>query len=212
MLALVVLWYVAYSDWGIELDEQIIAWIATHSSSGIIQLMGWVTLLGSDEFIVSFSLLMGVFFIIKKNLVHLYLLLLMVLGGILVNFLLKVSFQRLRPGDMYNMDIFGIDTGILSYSFPSGHTMRGGLMVLFILYLLWPKLETRLLKWLISTLAVVILFAVALSRVVLGAHFPTDTMAAIVASIAWSILSVEVVSRIQPSQEFSAITNKRRLT
>lgn len=73
-------------------------------------------------------------------------------------------------------------------SFPSGHTMGamatlGGLMV--VTQRLGAPLWALLLGWLFAGLIVA---GIAISRIYLGAHFPSDVLAGLLASTAWLLL------------------------
>jgi len=85
--------------------------------------------------------------------------------------LLKMAFARPRPSG----------TGIIvydnenSFAYPSGHVSRAAGSLL----MLQGKKSTVKI-----TIAGVVLFAVSLSRIALGAHFPTDTVGAVFLSLA----------------------------
>jgi len=84
----------------------------------------------------------------------------------------KIVFARTRPScpglNVYEQDILS------SYSYPSGHVSRaaGGFLILS------RKSRTK------ELLATLIIFLVSLSRIVLGAHYPTDVVGGIFLSLA----------------------------
>ncbi|TCS41371.1 phosphatase PAP2 family protein [Reinekea marinisedimentorum] len=83
----------------------------------------------------------------------------------LIYFVLKNSFRRNRPQeaiDEFSSFIIPSD----KFSFPSGHTSAAFLFAVFVGYLI-PALLPFLLVWAVL---------VALSRIFLGVHFPTDTV------------------------------------
>ena len=84
----------------------------------------------------------------------------------------KMVFARPRP-DGPGLKIYGQDV-ISSFSYPSGHVSRaaGGFLILS------RKSRTK------ELLAVLIIFLVSLSRIVLGAHYPTDVVGGIFLSLA----------------------------
>lgn len=98
-------------------------------------------------------------------------------GMTLLNALLKLIFARPRP------DLFPPLVVEHSYSFPSGHTMAAisyyGLLAL----VLW-ELDRR--WW--AVLAGLWVPLVALSRVYLGAHYPSDVLASLAVGAIWLVM------------------------
>jgi uncharacterized membrane protein YdjX (TVP38/TMEM64 family) len=103
-------------------------------------------------------------------------------GGMLVNVILKASYERMRPH--FNDPLLVLT----SYSFPSGHTAGA---VLFY-GVLAAFLVSRFYDWRRRTAAVagaiVAVLLVAFSRMYLGAHYLSDVVAAICASTVWLVL------------------------
>jgi uncharacterized membrane protein YdjX (TVP38/TMEM64 family)/membrane-associated phospholipid phosphatase len=103
-------------------------------------------------------------------------------GGMLVNVLLKASYERVRPK---------FDDPLLvltSFSFPSGHTAGA---VLFY-GVLAAFLVSRFYEWRWRAAAVAaaigMVTLVAFSRMYLGAHYLSDVVAAACASTVWLVL------------------------
>ncbi|WP_316859451.1 phosphatase PAP2 family protein [uncultured Cohaesibacter sp.] len=101
-------------------------------------------------------------------------------GSGLLNNLIKVMFGRARPkffGELgpYFFDPPGINHGY--QSFPSGHSATAGAMAI-IMVLLFPK-QKRLWLFLAGM--------IAFSRIMVGAHYPSDTVAgfAFGAGVTW---------------------------
>lgn len=115
---------------------------------------------------------------------HISLLLFSVLGMALLSSLLKLLFQRPRQ------DIFEPIVLQTSYSFPSGHSASAvalfGLMSLF----LW-----RSRHYLAAVLCWIWVLLVMLSRIYLGAHYPSDVLASLALGIVWIILLYSVRPR-----------------
>lgn len=107
------------------------------------------------------------------------LLLAITLGGGCLNNLAKAWFQRERPGVEALVPVHG-------FGFPSGHAVAATLLAAWMLHRLHrPGVP---FPWrLAGTLAAVAMVGlVGFSRIYLGAHFPSDVMAALLAGTAWA--------------------------
>lgn len=87
-------------------------------------------------------------------------------------YLLKVAFARPRPNSA-NIIVYEQEE---SFSYPSGHVSRAGALIIF-------SDRKNKVK---STLIAISICLVSLSRIVLGAHYPTDTLGAVFLSLAVS--------------------------
>jgi len=111
----------------------------------------------------------------------LYILLVLLSSGFVAD-IVKVIFGRARPKLLFADGVYGFTWGALQadhWSFPSGHASNiVGLAVA--LYLLWPRG--------VALYAVAALLVTA-SRVIIGAHYPSDVLAgaALGASFAWLV-------------------------
>lgn len=102
-----------------------------------------------------------------------------VIGMALITSILKVIFQRPRP------DIIPPLVAEASYSFPSGHTGSAVAFYGLLGYFLWQEQHyvAAALSW-----SWVIL--VMLSRIYLGAHYPSDVLASLALGIIWVLLLI----------------------
>ncbi len=94
-------------------------------------------------------------------------------------FVLKNSFRRDRPQAALK-DYQSLLTPSDQFSFPSGHT-SAAFMVAGIMSFYLPLLSAPLLLW---------AFLVGVSRVILGVHFPTDTLIGMILGVTVSIYSL----------------------
>lgn len=101
-------------------------------------------------------------------------------AGVLVYKLIKSSTERLRPF-MVDEQIQVGTAPLDKYSFPSGHTLHATAFSIVVIYYL-PELV-----WLVLPFASL----VAISRVVLGLHYPTDVLAGALIGV---VLAVAVLA------------------
>lgn len=91
--------------------------------------------------------------------------------GNLINILAKNLIQRPRPNDKL--------VAIGGYSFPSGHTFGTALFIFFVVFLIVPQIKDVILRRILTFLGFLWILIIALTRVYLHVHYPTDTIASI---------------------------------
>jgi len=106
---------------------------------------------------------------------------LVAVAGLITYKLIKSSTERLRPF-MVDARIEQGTAPLDKYSFPSGHTLHATSLSIVLLY------DLPALYWLVVPFAVL----VALSRMILGLHYPTDVIAGALlgSALATAVLSI----------------------
>src|SRR6185503_1141631 len=94
-------------------------------------------------------------------------------GGILLNNLLKVGFDRPRP------HVFEWGSHALSSSFPSGHAMSAAVVYGTVAYLAARLQKKRWHQVVTMMVALGIILSIAATRLYLGVHYPSDVIAGI---------------------------------
>ncbi len=95
-----------------------------------------------------------------------------------LNELLKLYFRRDRPELYRLMEIGG-------FSFPSGHTMMAFSLYGMIIIIFWRSLKKKSSRILLILFAMMMAFTIAISRIYVGVHFPSDIVGGILASTCW---------------------------
>lgn len=94
----------------------------------------------------------------------------------IMNIILKELIQRPRPSTQHLIEIGG-------YSFPSGHTMYAVSLYGIMLTLIWFKLKKYHERVFFTIIIIFLTSMIALSRIYLGVHFPSDIIGGFFASV-----------------------------
>jgi undecaprenyl-diphosphatase len=105
--------------------------------------------------------------------------LIVTLGAVGLNSLLKLAFQRARPE--------AVSVAVLAqgYSFPSGHAMVAAAFYTLLAYLGWRLLRGWPRRAYVGGLALLVLL-IGWSRVYLGVHYLSDVVAGFLAGFLWA--------------------------
>ena len=108
-------------------------------------------------------------------------------GAVVINFILKMIFERSRP-DLWQRLV--VET---SYSFPSGHALASSAIALVIIIICYKT------KWFIPAIIIGTVYAVviAYSRLYLGVHYPSDIIGGWLISAAWVIAMYWTIKRVK---------------
>jgi membrane-associated phospholipid phosphatase len=173
------------------LDERTLRWVETHRSPMIDEIMLEVTSLGNGAVLVMLVAVASVFLWLTKHHWSVYILLVGVIGGQILNNALKVAFARPRPSIVDAID------QVSSQSFPSGHAMAAIIAYGSVGYLVARLEPTRRLRRATWTLVVLMVIGIGGSRVYLGVHYPSDVLAGFLAGLAWLLFVASSVTAVR---------------
>lgn len=108
------------------------------------------------------------------------------LGGMLLNHILKIGFDRPRP------DLVSHLAEVHTLSFPSGHAMLSAIIYLTLGALLSRSQQSPVLKLYILAVAILVTMVVGISRIYLGVHWPTDVLGGWCIGAAWAICCLQL--------------------
>lgn len=143
--------------------------------------MGDITALGGFTVITLIGLIVVGYLVILRRWPSVILVIVSLVGGTILNTVLKNAFARPRP------DLVAHLVDVHSMSMPSGHAMISAVTYLTIGALLARVQPTRSLKVYTVAVSVMLVLVIGLSRVYLGVHWPTDVLAGWCLGAAWAM-------------------------
>jgi undecaprenyl-diphosphatase len=160
-------------------DERLRALAHDLASPPLTTLMRAASLYGGPAVLVPTGLGAAAAFLIKGWHRGALLVVVTLAGAGLLNWLLKFSFARVRPGSFFDYPLPG------SPSFPSGHALYAASVFGGLAVLLTARVRNRLLQVAIWAVALSLILLVGASRVYLGVHYPSDVVAGYAIGVIW---------------------------
>jgi undecaprenyl-diphosphatase len=165
------------------LDNSIYNIIISSKSDAMTTFMTIITMMCNTEFIIVATLLLVLFIKNKK------------MGGMIasnvilcsvINTIIKHIFLRPRP-----VGIKLIEQG--GYSFPSGHSMMAVAFYGLLIYIIWNTKWKNVWKIFTTTLLVILILLIGISRIYVGVHFASDVIAGLSISLSYLIIFIELI-------------------
>ncbi len=172
-------------------DESIMRWIAQHQNPNVQSVMLEITALGTGTVVTMIVLVAGLFLWLNRHKHSAILLVAATLGGLVLDNLLKIGFNRPRP------QVFKWGTYAMSSSFPSGHAMSSVIVYGTVAYLAARLQRNARSRVLTMLLALVIILLICASRLYLGVHYPSDIVAGLIIGTAWAGFCMAVLEAAQ---------------
>ncbi|MDF2726132.1 MAG: phospholipid phosphatase [Paenibacillus sp.] len=165
-------------------DTSIIHAVQHCETALLTQAMIYLTAIGSGWPLgIVVVLTMAVLYFLLKHRKELILLLVAASGSVLLNFTLKLLFQRARP-DIHRIIV------VDGYSFPSGHSMAAFSFYSIVAFLIWRHVHSRVGKGTVILLGSFFIGMIGFSRIYLGVHYPSDVLGGYFAGACWNCLLI----------------------
>ena len=159
------------------------------SSPNATAVLHAVTQLGSPFFLIPMTMVASLIFLHLRRIRGAILLTATMVGVSILNWVLKIFFQRARPEPFFGLSVPS------SYSFPSGHSLASFCFYGALAALVAARLRSPVLRALVWAAAATIVIAVGFSRVYLGVHYPSDVIAGYATGFVW-VLTVASADRV----------------
>jgi undecaprenyl-diphosphatase len=161
-------------------DETVMRWMGAHRIEWIEQSLLEITALGTGLVLMMIVLIAALFLVATQHRFSAFLLLVASAGGLVLNTILKSSFDRPRPR------LFEWLTSPGGSSFPSGHAMGSAIVYFTVAYLIGRLEKRRWMRALTILTSLLLVLLISVSRLYLGVHYPSDVLAGMVIGLAWA--------------------------
>lgn len=175
------------NDTVVRLDIVAAHWIHSRARPTGIMVSEIISAVGSPTTMGVIAVIGGAILLARRRLTMLFTWIAVFAGGGSLEKLLKEVVHRTRP------EFTPTPAVEQSLSFPSGHTMMCAIGMGMLVYMLTvPRHMPRPWRGVLIGLAVSLVLAVGISRVYLGAHYPSDVLGGLAFGVAWVSICVAV--------------------
>jgi undecaprenyl-diphosphatase len=162
------------------LDSWATPFLHSAASPTLDTIMNGITSMGSSYVVLPIFLIVGIGLVIRRRYGALLFLSLALAGSLVIDFLMKLVFQRPRP----KLDYASV---LPDYSFPSGHSMNGVVFYVSLALIAWSVFGRRV-GLAATALAAILAILIGISRIYLGYHYLTDVVGGWLAGIVWLMI------------------------
>lgn len=172
-----------YRGEGFAFDAAILAYLAACQNSALDLYFGWVTWAGSGYLLTPLAIAAVAAYLVYRRYAEALLLTLGLAGASIIMRATKVVVMRERPTLFPSMVELPPD-----WSFPSGHAAQ---ITAFALAVILDMRHARPhWRWLTTSILIVIVISVVMSRLYLQVHYPSDVFGGVLLALIW-ILTVK---------------------
>ena len=151
----------------------------------------YISELASVGTIVSLTLISALSLLIFKEYLSIPQIILASLGARYWMSIFKDIFTRTRPSVVEPL------SHLTSYSYPSGHTTTAAAFYISLYLILKSQIPSKKIKNQILIIVLSMIFLIALSRLYLGVHYPSDVIGGFCLGTAWALILASVFARFK---------------
>lgn len=156
----------------------------------LTQIMKFISKIGDFIGYSIIIFILGVYLIFKRKAIILAHILAIILTSAVFNIILKAIINRPRP---YGNSLVKVNFN----SFPSGHAMSAITFYGLMIYLIFKFIKNSPLKILLSSICILMILLIGMSRIYLGVHYPTDVIAGYMAGLVILTLSIGLINHFE---------------
>ncbi|MGZ8694249.1 MAG: phosphatase PAP2 family protein [Gaiellaceae bacterium] len=172
-------------------DARLNRWVGENSSPALTRAFELYTHVGSGVWLTCLTAAAVAFLAWRGARADAVLVALALAGVLVVNPLFKEYFSRPRPA------FHDPDLTLRTFSFPSGHSMGAAAVYGALAIVVARHMRGTVWGPVAVAVAAVVVLVVGVSRVYLGAHYPTDVVAGFALGLAWLLACVLVLTILE---------------
>lgn len=161
-----------------ELDVAINSYLSSVRSDNLTIVVKWITQFAHSATLVAVATTASGFIAIKRLWSYLLPMWMVVIGAIGMTWAFKYIFMRERPDALIGVEEW-------SPSFPSGHATGAVAVYGFVAYIIAREATKSLQRIRLAYLTVLLIFTIALSRMLLSVHFMSDIIVGLLIGSFW---------------------------
>jgi membrane-associated phospholipid phosphatase len=165
-----------------QFDEVTRAAVHQLASPAVTAIMRSLSFIGSTISLTAATILIVVWFAMRKWGREAKLFAITMIGAGLLNVSLKLAFKRERPVPFFNL------SPPESYSFPSGHSLTSACFFGALAAILAVRIKSKRVRAIIWIVSTAMFLLIGLSRIYLGVHHTTDVIAGFAAALIWILV------------------------
>jgi len=174
-----------------KFDEAAFNIVTSLVSKSLTRVMWYITHLGNHDFLIPANIVLIIYFLfIKKHRWYSIKVPVVAISSLLLMFGLKMGFHRARPLEPLLFKAAG-------YSFPSGHALMSMTFYGLLIYIIWQQVRKPWKKWTLTIALALLILLIGVSRIYFKVHYASDVIAGYSLGIAWLILSLTIINRIE---------------
>ncbi|GAE28197.1 hypothetical protein JCM9140_4406 [Halalkalibacter wakoensis JCM 9140] len=200
-ISFITLTYFVMTDETLMFDENIIEFVRQFEHPIVTNGMITLSFIGNTWPVIILSIIsLAVIYKLYHNRDEVILFIVVSLGSLGLNQLLKYVFKRERP-----LNQLVIETG---FSYPSGHSMAALSLYGIITFLFWRHIKDSIWRIMLIVFTVFMILSIGLSRVYLGVHYPSDILGGYLVSGTWLFLTIWIYQYMKDKQYTKQLRKK----